>query len=33
VKQGLKAGDRVVVEGQLRVQPGVAVRTQPYKAQ
>jgi len=33
VKQGLKAGDRVVVEGQLRVQPGALVRTRPYKAE
>jgi membrane fusion protein (multidrug efflux system) len=33
VKQGLKPGDRVVVEGQLRVQPGAVVRTQPYKEQ
>jgi len=29
----LKAGDRVVVEGQLRVQPGALVRTRPYKAE
>jgi membrane fusion protein (multidrug efflux system) len=33
VKQGLKPGDRVVVEGQLRVQPGALVRTRPYKAE
>jgi membrane fusion protein, multidrug efflux system len=32
VTQGLKAGDRVIVEGQLRVRPGMSVRPQPYHA-
>lgn len=32
VSQGLKAGDRVIVEGQLRVRPGMVVQPQPYKA-
>jgi membrane fusion protein (multidrug efflux system) len=31
VTQGLKPGDRVVVEGQLRVQPGMTVRSTPYR--
>jgi membrane fusion protein, multidrug efflux system len=31
VQQGLKAGDRVVVEGQLRVRPGMPVNPQPYR--
>jgi membrane fusion protein (multidrug efflux system) len=32
VTQGLKAGDRVIVEGQLKVRPGMTVRPQPYPA-
>jgi membrane fusion protein (multidrug efflux system) len=31
VNQGLKPGDRVVVEGLLRVQPGMAVQSRPFK--
>jgi membrane fusion protein (multidrug efflux system) len=31
VTQGLKAGDRVIVEGQLRVRPGMTVQPQPYR--
>jgi membrane fusion protein (multidrug efflux system) len=31
VDQGLKPGDRVIVEGQLRVRPGMAVSPAPYK--
>ncbi len=31
VSQGLKPGDRVIVEGQLRVRPGMAVQPQPYQ--
>jgi membrane fusion protein (multidrug efflux system) len=31
VLQGLKPGDRVIVEGQLRVRPGMTVHTGPYK--
>lgn len=31
VEQGLKAGDRVIVEGQLRVRPGMLVRPLPFK--
>lgn len=31
VEQGLKPGDRVIVEGQLRVRPGMAVSPSPYK--
>ena len=30
VEQGLNPGDRIVVEGQLRVRPGALVRPQPY---
>jgi membrane fusion protein (multidrug efflux system) len=30
VEQGLKAGDRVIVEGQLKVRPGMVVRPTPY---
>ena len=30
VEQGLRAGDRVIVEGQLKVRPGVLVKPQPY---
>ena len=32
VTQGLKAGDRVIVEGQLRVRPGMGVNPKPYRA-
>ncbi len=31
VNQGLAAGDRVIVEGQLRVRPGMTVRPLPYR--
>jgi membrane fusion protein (multidrug efflux system) len=31
IEQGLKPGDRVIVEGQMRVRPGVAVTPRPYK--
>lgn len=31
IEQGLKASDRVIVEGQLRVRPGVRVRVIPYR--
>jgi membrane fusion protein (multidrug efflux system) len=30
VEQGLKSGDRVIVEGQLKVRPGMRVAAQPY---
>ncbi len=30
VEQGLKPGERIVVEGQLKVRPGAAVEPQPY---
>jgi len=30
VTQGLKSGDRVIVEGQLRVRPGMTVQPEPY---
>lgn len=33
IEQGLKPGDRVVVEGQMRVRPGMPVNPVPYKAQ
>jgi membrane fusion protein, multidrug efflux system len=32
IEQGLKPGDRVIVEGQLKVRPGITVDPQPYKA-
>jgi len=32
VEQGLRPGDRVVVEGQLKVRPGMRVDPQPYRA-
>jgi membrane fusion protein (multidrug efflux system) len=32
VTQGLQAGDRVIVEGQLRVRPGMTVNPQVYRA-
>jgi len=31
VTQGLKPGDRIIVEGLLRVRPGMVVNPQPYK--
>ena len=31
VEQGLQPGDRIIVEGQLKVRPGGSVRTQPYR--
>jgi membrane fusion protein (multidrug efflux system) len=31
VEQGLKPGDRVIVEGQMRVRPGMRVQPQPYR--
>jgi membrane fusion protein (multidrug efflux system) len=31
ITQGLKAGDRVIVEGQLKVQPGVLAQPSPWK--
>ena len=33
INQGLNAGDRVVVEGTLKVRPGQPVNAQPYKPQ
>jgi membrane fusion protein (multidrug efflux system) len=32
VEQGLRPGDRVVVEGQQKVRPGSKVQPQPYRA-
>jgi membrane fusion protein (multidrug efflux system) len=32
IEQGLKPGDRVIVEGQLKVRPGARVQPQPYRA-
>jgi membrane fusion protein (multidrug efflux system) len=32
VEQGLKPGDRVIVEGQLKVRPGALVQPLPYRA-
>jgi membrane fusion protein, multidrug efflux system len=32
VEQGLKPGDRVIVEGQLKVRPGARVMPKPYRA-
>lgn len=32
VEQGLRPGDRVVVEGQLKVRPGARVEPRPYRA-
>lgn len=31
VEQGLKPGDHVIVEGQLRVRPGIPVQAKPYQ--
>ncbi|MGE5489232.1 MAG: efflux RND transporter periplasmic adaptor subunit [bacterium] len=33
IEQGLKASDRVVVEGQMKVRPGMRVTANPYTAQ
>jgi membrane fusion protein (multidrug efflux system) len=33
IEQGLRPGDRVIVEGVLSVRPGVTVRPTPYKAE
>ena len=30
VEQGLKPGERVIVEGQLKVRPGMTVHPSPY---
>ena len=32
INQGLNPGDRVVVEGTLKIRPGMTVNPQPYKA-
>ncbi len=32
IEEGLRPGDRVIVEGQLRVRPGAFVQTLPYRA-
>ena len=32
VEEGLRPGDRVIVEGQMRVRPGVLVKVLPYRA-
>jgi len=32
IEQGLKAGERVIVEGQIKVRPGARVQPQPYQA-
>jgi membrane fusion protein (multidrug efflux system) len=32
IEQGLKPGDRVIVEGQLKVRPGMQVQALPYRA-
>jgi len=32
IEQGLKPGDRVIVEGQLKVRPGSRVQPEPYEA-
>jgi membrane fusion protein (multidrug efflux system) len=31
IEQGLRPGDRIIVEGQLKVRPGAAVQPQPYR--
>ena len=33
VEQGLKPGDKVIVEGQLRIRPGMPVTPKPYQAE
>jgi membrane fusion protein (multidrug efflux system) len=30
IEQGLQPGDRIIVEGQLKVRPGAAVQPTPY---
>ena len=32
IQEGLRAGDRVIVEGQQNLKPGVTVRTKPFKS-
>jgi membrane fusion protein (multidrug efflux system) len=32
IQQGLKPGDRVVVEGQLNLRPGMQVKATPFKS-
>jgi membrane fusion protein (multidrug efflux system) len=32
IRDGLKAGDRVVVEGQQNLKPGMTVRTKPFNS-
>ena len=32
IQEGLKAGDRVAVEGQQNLKPGITVRTKPFKS-
>jgi hypothetical protein len=32
IEKGLKPGDRVIVEGQLKVRPGVLVQPLPFRA-
>jgi membrane fusion protein (multidrug efflux system) len=32
IEKGLKPGDRIIVEGQLKVRPGMRVQPQPYRA-
>ncbi len=33
IEQGLQSGDRIVVEGQLRIRPGMVVKPVPYKSE
>ncbi len=33
IEQGLKPGDRIIVDGQLKVRPGSSVQAQPYKSE
>jgi membrane fusion protein (multidrug efflux system) len=32
IRDGLQLGDRVVVEGQQNLKPGMTVRTKPFKS-
>ncbi len=32
IEQGIKPGDKVIVEGQMRIRPGMPVRATPYRA-
>jgi membrane fusion protein (multidrug efflux system) len=32
IERGLRPGERIIVEGQLKVRPGVRVQPQPYRA-